>query len=270
MNRKAIALAAALVLLALLGVVGTPEEEILEYSAQVVYELTDIDGVPIQPNLQSPEIPIGQEQIVEGHTVFHTMNMVRPPPPPPKELNIIGLIECRYEILGVRLDLSHIDRIYAECNVGGRIWVSESNRMSPASADMISPTGWERIAYTPDSHVPVLVTEFEYFADVTDELGVTRQTRSYAWETQLLPTGTNPQSGKFYNFVGAVNLDRLRAMGSDHLTVWVGDLAADAVRAPAREAYPDHATEDLEATRGVQASASDEPVYWDENAGTWG
>lgn len=272
MDRKAIALAVALVLLALIGVAGNPEEEILEYSAQVVYELTDIDGVPLNPNLESPEIPIGQEQIVEGHTVFHTMNMVRPPPPPPKELNIIGLIECRYEILGVALDLSHIDRIYAECNVGGNIWVSESNRSAPTSAQMLTPTGWEMLAYAPDTNAPVLVTEWEYMADIVNAWGETSKVRSYAWETEILPTGTNPSTGKLYNFVGAVNLERLRAMDSNRLTVWVGDLAADAIfdPSPSEEDYGYHVTEDLEATRGVQADASSEPVGWNEETGTWG
>lgn len=269
MNRKSIALAAAIILLALIGVVGTPEEEILEYSAGVVYELTDIDGIPIRPNLQTPEIPIGQEQIVEGHTVFHTMNMVRPPPPPPKELNIIGLVECRYEVLGVMLDLSHIDRIYVECNVGGRIWVSESNRMAPQAADL-TPTGWEWIAYTPDSGLPILVSEFEYFEDAPTEFGEVVKLRRYAWATEIVAQGTNPHTDKPYNFVGAVNLERLRATGTDHLTVWVGDQAAFAIHDPTRVAdeYDYHVTEDLEATRGVQAGdAGEAPVGWDESSG---
>lgn len=223
-NRKAFALAAALAFFIPLGVAGDPGDEVFSYAAHIVAELTDIDGIPIEINTNPGVAPLETEQLVEGHTTYVTMNVVKPPPPPQRELNVVGLVECRYEILGVDFPVpTHVDRVFLECNVGGSIFFTPSTSSMVASRDLLVPTGWERVVHTPKSRLPVLVTEYEYLSIERNEFGEIVERTSYAWETQIVPPETNPHTGKTYNFVGAINLERMYDLRLDRLQMYTAE-----------------------------------------------
>ena len=222
-NRRVFASAAAIAIFLALGVVGDGHQEILEYSARVVAELTDIEGVPLEIVLYERVIPMTPEELVEGHTVFATMNIELIPHKVAKEVNVAGLVECRYDIIGVQVPSLAIERIYAECNVGGSIWLSDPDSAQPTSRHDLEPTGREYLVDPPDGGEPSLVVEYAYWSPRTDEDGLERYERVYCWETFVRPVATNPRTDKPFNFVARVDLDRMEEMGTNRVSVSASD-----------------------------------------------
>lgn len=208
-NRKVIASASAIILLIALGVAGDGGEEIFEYSARLVAEVTDINGQPIEIDVQHGEAPPSYEQLVEGHIVFHTMDIIPRAPTDITEINLEGLIECRYEVFGIGIPSGSIDRIYAECNTGGRIFTSDPNAPPPTFRTDLTPTGWQKVGKRPDNGLATLTVEYEYWALVSEPGEVPQYEKAYCWETTVQQRGTNPHTGKDFNWVMTLNLERL-------------------------------------------------------------
>lgn len=222
-NRKSIALASAILLFVVVQVAGQGGEEIFEYGARVVAEVTDIDGVPIDVSLTRGEAPPSHEQIVEGHTVFHTMDIIPPAPANQTAINVVGLVECRYEIVNLTIPSFAVDRIWAECNVGGSIYTTEPKSTPPNSPSDLQPTGWEKLVPRPDTGELVHTIEYSYWTTRVASDGSRESVLAYCWETTILDDGTNPHTLKPFNFVSAINPDRLKDGEINRLRIVTAD-----------------------------------------------
>lgn len=147
----------------------------------------------------------GEEQVVEGHTVYEKIVAERAP-----VISVIGDVRCHVEVLRVRVAVPpSVGSAGANCDAGVQVFGSGVGAPDPRK-ESLSPTGRTFTAQGPQGH-QWTTTEYTYQA-----LGQTW--RAYGLETG--PTRVHPGTGQPYDFVAAFPGDvaggervKLRAAG---------------------------------------------------------
>lgn len=225
-NRKHFALAAAIALFTPLGVSGAPVDEVVGRSTNLVgAELASLDGVPIprKPVGGVPLPPAVTQEVVEGHAVFAVVEVQREYEQV-DALAVVGEVSCTWSVIGSRLPAqNYVSRFTPGCRPGDSVIVAERGAPPPSTRGDLVATGWEFVVESPATREPVLVREHRYRVEDTAVDGRPVQRWAFAWETEVRPLEVNPHSGRAFNFVGAVNLDRVTENGIAGVTVWTGD-----------------------------------------------
>ncbi len=226
-TKRMFALAGAFLTIAGIFVMGHPgdPDDVFEYAGDVGAYVRDIELAYIATERNSTAWSDGQEQLVEGHTTFYTIQRTTTFDEDKGEYNVTALLTCRAVARGetdswfglVRLP-STVDEAGVECEGGMRVIVSPSMIHSPSSqVSPPVPTG-NRIPFIAPSGETGIMEEFVQTVNVEHADGTTEARDVYVWSTPVL-TPWVQADGKVKNIWAPIPKDRLAEMGEDRFTM---------------------------------------------------
>jgi hypothetical protein len=226
-NLRMLGIASALLLLVPFGYAAQPWTVFDTYN-EVYAAVSDLEVLNLpDKKVYDPNSFFAEEQPVEGHTVFATIELRANTSEVEGNVTIAGVIDCRhdveydYEIFPIP---SRVRRAEVGCVIGERVVVYPVNYTSNSgqSSDF-TPTG-RVIPFTPPSGVPVYAEEFSFLLTETNNDGLVVERTMFAWATPVVPPWTT-DAGKVKNFMMPIPLDRILEMDcGDYQVVLERDL----------------------------------------------
>ena len=224
MDLKTIASATALLLLIPVGLASMgPDQLIIEGGADQVGDISDIVLADLSPFSYANNSTLASERLVEGHTVFVTIDIVRDVIVNNGSVDITGFARCDLHanatgpvFFGVVVP-NRIHQAHEECHVGDRVIVTPD----PFNAGTMSfpqPTGVVHTFTAPNGE-PGYAEEFAYTLTGFD-LGTNMPTQTvrYAWAVPVLDTWTDAH-GRTMDFFAPLPNDRLWEMNAGDFQV---------------------------------------------------
>lgn len=237
-NLRMFALASALLLGIPLAVAAWPDPsdptvpggQVVEAYGEVAAYVEDI----VIANAPAPETgrtgEFRDEQVVEGHTTFVTLDIRVWHNRTEGTLNITGRVECTHEVRERHWELPipfvgnapvpyKIDRAGAECKYGEEVYATPDPFFDPgtAHATPLQPTGRFFSFRTPAGEEAY--AREHSFTLITDDGWTRPQEKTYyAYSTPVLKPWIHTD-GRPKNFIVPLPEDRLAEMGVDHFQV---------------------------------------------------
>ena len=219
------------------GHVAVPGGEVVNAGLEAAATVKDIvllDTFTTYDRIMPTDWP---EQLVEGHTVFVTLDTLLVPNISTWTADIIGSIECSTHtdvegdyFLGFPIIPRRINEAHAECEAGGVVFVTpdpfyNSSQQSSYSTQM-DPTGKE-IPFVAPNGVRGVATEYVYDVITTDPwTGQQTSTTWYAWSVPILEPWTHVDGGTKSWFC-PIPVARIHEMDVTHFTGWVTETPPD-------------------------------------------
>lgn len=217
-----------------IGHVQVPGGEIVNGGLEAAATVTDIVLVDAIQTYDRVAVHNWPEQLVEGHTVFVTLDIPLVPNMTNWTADIIGDIECKtntrtsgYFFQGLPVP-RRIDEAHAECRAAGRVFVTpdpfyDSNHTYGGQWRL---TGVE-IPFTAPDGQPGVMREYSYPVVQTDLVTLEqRESTWYAWEVPILEPWLHAD-GSEKRWYCPIPVARIDEMGVSHFTGWVGESPDD-------------------------------------------
>jgi hypothetical protein len=233
-----IALATALLLIVPIGVFADPMSDVVTTGGKVVAEVKDVHLLGTAYNFTPvPTTLHKQEELVEGHTVFVTLENIGNATPMIENITGNGFVQCdtHYEITKSWVNVlgqwvpypTDVNDVYAECSFGSTVIITPSVYCDlendprcgvDDSAPTMRPDGNYYPFTTPDGQSGYVK---EYAFQLEDGAGGART--YYAWATPILHPWIDATDGTAQNIQFELPADKLDEMGLDHFFVMYQD-----------------------------------------------
>lgn len=198
-------------------------EEYLEYSSQVAAYVENVTFADPPKQYVYPDWNLSEEQLVEGHTTFVTIERSPIEVETPGEFNISGFLRCEYVVegetsflLGIVPVPTRVDRAGVECENGARVIVKPGSSLASAEGPM-APTGRLLEIQTPHGFQSY-AEEFVYTVTEPQPDGTYVAVDRYAWSAPVFPPFVH-HDGSLHNFWMPIPTDRLEEMGVSEFEV---------------------------------------------------
>lgn len=216
--------------------------EVANVAIGTAAEVTDI--VLLDTFVQYDRIVVhnAPEQLVEGHTVFLTLDTQLVPNVTNWTVDIIGSVECDAHVngegsffQGLPIIPRRINDAYVECNIMGTVFVTpdpfydsnDTTSSSSSSSTSPEPTG-DEIPFVAPNGVRGVAREYSYFWIVEDAAGVQTATQRYAWSVPIIEPWVHTD-GSVKRWYCPLPVPRLQEMGLSHFSAYVAESPDDLV-----------------------------------------
>lgn len=218
-----------------IGHFEVPGGEVVNGGLEAAAEVTDIVLLDTFTTYDRVAVHNWPEQLVEGHTVFVTLDIPIVPNVTNWTANIIGDISCAtytdvegHYFMGLPIIPSRINQAHAECQAGGLVFVTPDPfyNSSNTYGGSFHLTGFEYPFTAPNGQSGV-AKEYAYDVVETDPWTFQqKQSTWYAWSVPVLEPWTHTD-GSTKQWYCPIPVKRIDEMGVDHFTGWVGDSPPD-------------------------------------------
>lgn len=227
LNKRMIAIAAALLMFFPVGVLAGPAQDTVEAGADLVLEVKNL--VVADPTYERDD-PVDwdlvrPEQLVEGHTVFVTIETTGNVTVQEWNVTVDGHVECRHhgEIKGSWWNgvpfVTGAEHVRVECHVGERV-VFTPSVYCIATGDPTCPNATPSLPmvatgvilpFTTPTGEQGYVEELSFVNHETDAWGHPVEKTYYAYATPVFAPWITDE-GQLQNFRTLIPVDRLREM----------------------------------------------------------
>ena len=214
-----------------IGHYTVPGGEVVNAGLDAAATVTDIVLVETVTTYDRLAVHNWPEQLVEGHTVFVTLDIPVVPNITNWTADIAGDIECKthtdiegYYFLGLPIIPSRINEAHAECHVAGIVFVTPDPfyNSSHTSGSSMRLTGLEYPFQAPNGQRGI-AREYAYEVVTVDPITFAQtQATWYAWGVPILEPWTHTD-GSTKRWYCPIPVARIDEMGVDHFTGWVTD-----------------------------------------------
>lgn len=223
-NARMFALAAAMLLgLAVFATSQQPDEDVIETAADVAAWVQDLELVSPPDRYEYPPWELGEEQLVEGHIVFHTIERTPQRIEENGSIDIVGNVNCQHHVnattqswFGLVFLPDRVTEAWVECHAGERIVVTPSIFRASTASPMM-PTGNGFMLDTPTGE-PAYAQELVFSVTELQSDGTFVAKEYYAWNVPVIQSWVYPD-GTTKNLWFELPLDKLREMGTDRFEV---------------------------------------------------
>lgn len=173
-----------------------------------------------------------EEQLVEGHTVFVTLDIEVRFNETNGSVNVTGFVECRHEVSwtgpGARTPVGtvflpgHVDRAGAECRAGERVFATPDPFFDPeVQSSSMAPTGLLLPITTPSGEEG-FVEEYVFTQTRTDQWGDVAERTLYAYAAPIFAPWMH-SDGRPKSFLVSIPTERVLEMGVNDFTIILQD-----------------------------------------------
>jgi hypothetical protein len=216
-----------------IGHVEVPGGEIVRFAAEETATVTDVilaDPPQRLDHLPHFDVP---EQLVEGHTVFLTVEMVAVPNVSNFTVDIVGNVSCTthantsgpfFPVGPFNIPVpNRVHEFHEECEAGGFVFATPDPFMETESGDITSWGPFQANGRTipfeaPDGQTGEAI-EYQFDLFETDWLGETTVRTMYAWSVPVLEPWTH-SDGRERNAYCPIPEDRLLEMGIESFRLY--------------------------------------------------
>ncbi|HUR67935.1 MAG TPA: hypothetical protein VM370_01715 [Candidatus Thermoplasmatota archaeon] len=210
------------------GIPDVDGGEIVNFGLGEAATVTDLALIQPPGEYFTNDSMLRPEQLVEGHTVFLTMDIVLEKRVKNFTQELVGNVTCEFheqgsgEFFGGIVPVpSHFDELHEECHAAGMGFVTPDPFIDSDDQTLIgatlTPTGNTPTVTAPNGE-ETQVTEYSY--DITTEnwLGEQQTRHLYAWSAPVLDPWTH-SDGRTMNWYCPIPEERLVEMGLRHFRV---------------------------------------------------
>lgn len=234
LNLRMLAVASALFLFVPVGVLANgPQQDVIEVTGDVVAEVSDIILVEPKPKPHAASYPLASEQLVEGQSVFVTMDAVTEVEDLEGNVTIEGFARCENSAkvsyswwYGIPVP-TKVEDVRAECHVGERVVFTPTIYCTLAGQPQCGTSGGPLDGappMTPTGHLVNVDTpagdrayaeELSFTMREPDGAGGWHERTYYAWAVPVLKPWIGGD-GKPKNVWLPIPEARLAQMGEQH------------------------------------------------------
>lgn len=192
-------------------------QEYHEYGSRVAAYVQNVTFADPPNRYVFDEWNLTEEQLVEGHTTFVTIERSPIAEVKPGEWNITGFLRCEFVaegehsfLLGVVPVPTRVERAGVECENGARVIVKPGTSLASAEGPM-APTGRLLEIRTPHG-MRSYAEEFVYTVTEEQPDGTFVARDRYAWSAPVFPPWADAD-GSVRNFWMPIPADRVDEMG---------------------------------------------------------
>lgn len=226
-NLRMFAIASALLLIpAAYAVVPVPGGTVLEYYGEAAAYVEDVVITSFPAPVTGRTGDFREEQLVEGHTTFVTLDIEVEREQKNGTIDIEGYIRCEHKArvnftyLGGYVPFpTYVDYAGSECRAGEQVVIVPDPFVSTSSAFVspLQPTG-RILTFTAPNGQSAYMEELTFHTLDSDDWGEPVRRDYYAWTSPILPAWIS-HDGRPKSFFAPLPEDRLREMGVEHFQV---------------------------------------------------
>lgn len=205
---------------------GDPQDTVVHTQGDVQAYVTNVTALrPPDSRPYDPNSLVKTERLVEGHTVFTTIEITRQGNLSRGTVNLTGDIHCWYDvgsdtwvipvlgIFNVAIP-TRLDHASAECTWDDKVIIHPQVGV-PLYDAMLVPTGRTWVTESPLGD-PAVITEYSFQAPVNETDGTQVLKTFYAWSAPVLPAWVSPD-GHEMRWIAQIPDDTRMAAGENEL-----------------------------------------------------
>ncbi|HET6404548.1 MAG TPA: hypothetical protein VFH78_07865 [Candidatus Thermoplasmatota archaeon] len=214
-----------------IGHFAVPGGELVNAGLEAAATVTDIVLLDTFTTYDRVAVHNAPEQLVEGHTVFVTLDTLLLPNITNWTADIVGNVECATHVngegsffAGLPIIPRRINEAHVECKAAGIVFVTPDPfyNSSQSYSSPMEPTGVE-IPFVAPNGVRGVATEYSYNVVRVDPWTLQQtSTTWYAWSVPLLEPWTHVD-GSTKRWYCPIPVARIHEMDVTHFTGWVQD-----------------------------------------------
>ena len=214
-----------------IGHMNVPGGELVNAGLEAAATVTDIVLLDTFTTYDRVAVHNAPEQLVEGHTVFVTLDTLLVPNITNWTADIAGSVSCQantdiegQNFLGLPIIPRRINEAHLECSVRGIVFVTPDpfyNSSNTQQTSSMDPTGIE-IPFVAPNGVRGVMREYSYTVLTQQADGAMRSATWYAWAVPIIDPWMHAD-GTMKTWYCPIPVARMIEMDVTHFTGWVSD-----------------------------------------------